>query len=78
MKARIIGRGKVKLNLQGGRVRTLPCVLHIPALARNLISVSKMDDVGVKTLFEKYTYKMVREALVNVGSLDWNSVQARR
>eukprot|EP00253_Pinus_taeda_P018118 PITA_18118 len=37
-KARIIGRGKVKLKLQGGRVRTLPGVLHIPALARNLIS----------------------------------------
>eukprot|EP00253_Pinus_taeda_P008516 PITA_08516 len=40
-KARIIGRGKVKLKLQGGRVRTLSGVLHIPALARNLISISK-------------------------------------
>eukprot|EP00253_Pinus_taeda_P006511 PITA_06511 len=29
--------GKVKLKLQGGRVRTLPDVLHIPTLARNLI-----------------------------------------
>jgi len=45
--------------LQGGRVRTLPGVLHIPALARNMISVSKLDDVGVKTMFEKDTYKMV-------------------
>eukprot|EP00253_Pinus_taeda_P017108 PITA_17108 len=63
-KARIIGRGKVKLKLQGGRVRTLPCVLHIPALARNLISVSKLDDAGVKTVFEKDTCKMVRGALV--------------
>ena len=63
-KARIIGRGKVKLKLQGGRVRTLPGVLHIPALARNLISVSKLDDAGVKTVFEKDTCKMVRGALV--------------
>eukprot|EP00253_Pinus_taeda_P015532 PITA_15532 len=63
-KARIIGRGKVKLNLQGGRVRTLPSVLHIPALARNLISVSKLDDAGVKTVFEKDTRKMVQGALV--------------
>src|SRR3984885_9676816 len=63
-KARIIGRGKVKLKLQGGRVRTLPGVLHIPALARNLISVSKLDDEGVKTAFEKDTCKMVRGALV--------------
>eukprot|EP00253_Pinus_taeda_P012838 PITA_12838 len=59
MKARIIGRGKVKLKLQGGRVRTLPSVLHIPALARNLIFVSKLNDAGVKAVFEKDTYKMV-------------------
>eukprot|EP00253_Pinus_taeda_P029934 PITA_29934 len=63
-KARIIGRGKVKLKLQGGRVRTPPGVLHISALARNLISVSKLDDAGVKTVFEKDTCKMVRGALV--------------
>eukprot|EP00253_Pinus_taeda_P034028 PITA_34028 len=63
-KARIIGQRKVKLKLQGGRVRTLPGVLHIPALARNLISVSKFDDAGVKTVFEKDTCKMVRGALV--------------
>ena len=55
---------KVKLKLQGGRIRTLPGVLHIPALAKNLISVSKMDDAGVKIVFEKDTYKMVWGALV--------------
>eukprot|EP00253_Pinus_taeda_P015060 PITA_15060 len=37
-KARIVGCGKVKLKLQGGMVRTLPCVLHILALAGNMIS----------------------------------------
>eukprot|EP00253_Pinus_taeda_P035023 PITA_35023 len=63
-KARIVGRGKVKLKLQSGRVRTLPSVLHIPALARNLVSVSKLDDAGVKTVFEKDTCKMVWGALV--------------
>eukprot|EP00253_Pinus_taeda_P001427 PITA_01427 len=63
-KARIIGREKIKLKLQGGRVRTLPGVLHIPALARNMISVSKLDDAGVKTMFEKDTCKMVRGELV--------------
>eukprot|EP00253_Pinus_taeda_P031916 PITA_31916 len=63
-KARVIGRRKVKLKLQDGRVRTLPGVLHIPALARNLISVSKLDDAGVKTVFEKDTCKRVRGALV--------------
>eukprot|EP00253_Pinus_taeda_P010178 PITA_10178 len=63
-KARIVGRGKVKLKLQGGRVRTLLGVLHIPPLARNLISISRLDDAGVKIVFEKDTYKMVQGALV--------------
>eukprot|EP00253_Pinus_taeda_P020594 PITA_20594 len=62
-KGRIISHGKVKLKLQGGRVRTLSGVLHIPALARIMISISKMDDVGVKIVFEKDTCKMVRGAL---------------
>ena len=63
-KAKIVGHKKLKLKLQGGRVRTLLGVLHIPALAKNLISVSKLDDAGVKTVFEKDTSKMVRGALV--------------
>eukprot|EP00253_Pinus_taeda_P004969 PITA_04969 len=63
-KARIVGRRKVKLKLQGGRVRTIPSAPHIPALAKNLISISKLDDAGVKTVFKKCTHKMVHEALV--------------
>ena len=43
---------------------TLSGVLHIPNLARNLISVSRMDDAGVKTVFEKNTCKMVRGSMV--------------
>jgi len=50
--------------LQGGRLITLLGVLHIPALARNLISISNMDDVDVKKMFEKYTCKMVHGVLV--------------
>ena len=38
---RIIGRGKVKLRLIDGRIRTLPGVMHIPVLARKLIYVRK-------------------------------------
>jgi len=63
-KAKIVGRRKVKLNLQGGRIKTLLGVLHILALARNLISASKLDDVDVKTMLEKDICKMVRGALV--------------
>jgi hypothetical protein len=61
---RIIGRGKFKLRLIDERIRTLPGVLHIPGLAINLISVRKMDDVGLKTIFEKETRRMVRGEMV--------------
>jgi hypothetical protein len=54
----------LKLRLIDGRIRTLPGVLHIPGLARNLISVRKMDDAGVKTIFEKETCRMVEGAMV--------------
>jgi hypothetical protein len=52
------------LRLIDGRIRTLPSVLHIPGLARNLIYVRKMDDARVKTIFEKETCRMVRGAMV--------------
>ena len=50
---KITGCGRVKLLLNYGRIKTLPGVLHIPGLTRNLISVSKMVILGVKTVFEK-------------------------
>jgi hypothetical protein len=56
---KILGCGRVKLLLKYGRIGTLPGVLHIPKLSRSLISISKMDDAGVDTVFGKNTYKMV-------------------
>jgi hypothetical protein len=61
---KIKGRGKFKLKLMDGRIRTLRGVLHILGLAKNLISIRKVDDVGVKTVFYKETYRMVQEAMV--------------
>ena len=52
------------MRLIYGRIRTLLGVLHIPSLARNLISIRKMGNSGVKTIFEKETYRMVRAAMV--------------
>jgi hypothetical protein len=52
------------LRLIDERIRTLPGVLHIPGMAKNLIFVSKMEDAGVKTIFEKGTCRMVRGAMV--------------
>jgi hypothetical protein len=46
------------------RIRKLPDVLHNLGLAKNFISVRKMDDAGVKTMFEKQTCRMVRGEMV--------------
>jgi hypothetical protein len=54
-----MGRGRVKLLLKDGRIRTLPGALHILKLARSLISVSKLDDIGVDIVLGKGTCKMV-------------------
>ena len=56
---KIIGHGRVKLLLNDGRIKTLPSVLHIPGMPKNLISVSKMANAGVKTVFEKEKCKIV-------------------
>jgi hypothetical protein len=61
---KILGRGRVKLPLKDGRIRTLPRVFHIPKLARSLISLSNMDDIGVDTVFRKNNCKMVRGEMV--------------
>jgi hypothetical protein len=61
---KILGHGRVKLLLKYGRIRTLPGVLHIPKVAKSLISVSKMEYAGVDTIFGKGTWKMVRGEMV--------------
>ena len=55
----IIGHGRFKLKLKDGRIRTLSGVLHIPNLARNLISAKIMDVAGVKTMCGDGVCKMV-------------------
>jgi hypothetical protein len=47
------------LRIIDGMITTLFVVMNIPILAKHFIFVSKMDDVGVKTVFEKETGKMV-------------------
>jgi hypothetical protein len=61
---KIIGRGKVKLRLINGRIRTLLGVLHIPRLAIKFIYVRKMKNAWVKIVFENETYRMVRGEMV--------------
>jgi len=71
---KIMGRGRVKLLLNDGRIRTLPGVLHIPGLAKNLISVSKMADAGVKIVFEKGRCKMFRGAMVLMRGVQYGTL----
>ena len=52
----------------------LPGVLHIPKLAKSLISVSKLGDAGVRTIFEKDTCKMVRGAMVLMRGVRWGTL----
>ncbi|KAH9291902.1 hypothetical protein KI387_042909 [Taxus chinensis] len=61
---KIIGHGRIKMRFKDGRIKTLPGVLHIPGLTRNLISVSKMNDAGVQVAFSKDNCKMVWGAMV--------------
>jgi hypothetical protein len=61
---KIMGCGRVKLSLKDGRIRTLPGVLHIPKLARSLISISKLDDARVDSVLGKGTCKMVQGEMV--------------
>jgi uncharacterized C2H2 Zn-finger protein len=62
--SKIMGRRRVKLLLKDGWIRTLFGVLHITKLARSLISVRKLDDVGVNTILGKGTCNMVRGEMV--------------
>jgi hypothetical protein len=52
------------LILHDERSITLPGVLHILGLERNLINVSKISDARVHTLFQKDTCKMVIGVMV--------------
>jgi hypothetical protein len=61
---KIFKRGRVGLILKDGRSRTLPGVLHILGLERNLISIIKMSDAWVHTLFMKDSCNMVIGVMV--------------
>ena len=69
-----MGRGRVKLFLNDGRIITLPGVLHIPSLAKNIIYVSKMVDAGVKIVFEKDICKMIRGAMVLMRGVQYGTI----
>ena len=48
--------------------------MHILGLARNFIYVSKMDDVGIKTIFEKETCKMVQGEMMLLKGVQFGTL----
>ncbi|GLJ29753.1 hypothetical protein SUGI_0587340 [Cryptomeria japonica] len=60
----IFGRGKVRIRFSDGRIKRINGVLHIPRLKRNLLSVSKLIDVGVQVVFSEAGCKMITGAMV--------------
>ena len=57
-----------------GRIRTLPGVLHILNLARNLMFVENMDVVGVKNVCEDGGFKMVRGSMVLIRGVQYGTL----
>ena len=56
----IFAHCKVKIRFLDGRIRNINGVLHIPGLARNLLSIKKLIDAGVQVVFYDVRCKIVR------------------
>ena len=48
----VIGKGKVLLKLTSGKVLALSDVLHVLDIRWNLVSVSLLEKVGVRIMFD--------------------------
>ena len=60
----IVGRGSIHVKFFDDRIRRFDGVLHIPRLARNFLSISKLIDARVHVQFYEAGVKMVRGAMV--------------
>ena len=60
----IVGRGRVKLRMRDGTIKTIPDVMHIPWMSKNLLSVGTMADAGVNFTCDKDSCKMTRGSIV--------------
>jgi len=67
----IVGIGSVRIRTHDGMVRTLDKVRHIPTMARNLISLSTLDDEGYKYAGSRRVLKVLKGSLVYmIGDLN--------
>lgn len=61
---KFVGHGRVKIQFPYGRVKGIAGVLHILGLAQNLLSVSKLCNVGVHISFSQGGWKILRGSMV--------------
>lgn len=61
---KIIFLGRVKVLMHDCKVRSLPGVMYIPSLAKNLIFISKMFDADVDFSCNKTSCKIVHGSIV--------------
>ena len=61
---RIVGKGKIKIELQNGNHWLLHEVRHVPRLSRNLILVGKSNDEGCEVTFNDKNWKVSKGSLV--------------
>ncbi|KAH9332121.1 hypothetical protein KI387_043702 [Taxus chinensis] len=60
----IVGHGSIQVKFSDGRIRRFDGVLHIPGLAKKLLSISKLIYAGVHVQFSEASVKMMRGVMV--------------
>ncbi len=70
----IVGIGSVQIRMHDGMIRTLTDVRHIPAMARNLISLSTLDLKGYQHSGSGGVLKVTKGSLVHMKG-DMNSAK---
>uniref|UniRef100_A0A803L7T0 Retrovirus-related Pol polyprotein from transposon TNT 1-94-like beta-barrel domain-containing protein n=1 Tax=Chenopodium quinoa TaxID=63459 RepID=A0A803L7T0_CHEQI len=67
----VMGSGDVSVKLMNGGLLELKDVMYIPKLKKSLISISKLDKVGYKVVFERESWRIVKGVLVEAhGTLN--------
>jgi Reverse transcriptase (RNA-dependent DNA polymerase)/GAG-pre-integrase domain/Integrase core domain len=61
---KVVGIGSVKIRMFDGMVRTLTSVRHIPALAKNLISLGALENLGCSFMSEGGYLNVLRNSKV--------------
>ncbi|KAL3633613.1 hypothetical protein CASFOL_022375 [Castilleja foliolosa] len=70
----ITGRGRVKMRMKDGTIKTFPNVMDIPSMSKNLLSVGTMADSGVNFSCDKESCKMTPGSIVIARGVRYGSL----